>query len=259
MSALPAILEYGLTGLAAIIVFLAYRLLQQESETEAPRPAMLQTIKAFMALGVVLAVVSAASNYIELRSASGAQLAAVRDSLASARDSLQTVRQTTAAERRALNRLVANHLASHLRRGEDKVAAVPASARDTVRCTLLRRAVFQNMRTFEADAGILQHALTHFVEDRGYPELRACAQELTRDVPHLAAMRLKWLEGEAMPALRAAQDQQPPFVQQEPSATVFLPEAFVIDRTDFERPTVTVTDMTTLQAEVRLLEEALQQ
>jgi hypothetical protein len=79
MSALPAILEYGLTGLAAIIVFLAYRLLQQESETEAPRPAMLQTIKAFMALGVVLAVVSAASNYIELRSASGAQLAAVRD------------------------------------------------------------------------------------------------------------------------------------------------------------------------------------
>ena len=259
MSELPAILEYGLTGLAAIIVFLAYRLLLHESKAENPRAAMLRTIKAFMALGVVLAVISAASNYIETTSASESRRTAVRDSLDAARDSLQTVRQTTAAERRALNRLVANHFASRLRRGEGKLAEVPASARDTVRCTLLRRAVFRNMRTFEADATILQNALTHFVEDRDYPELQSCAQELTRDFPQLMAMRLKWLEGEAMPALRAAQDQQSPFVQEQSSATVPLPEAFMIDRAGFERPTVTVTDMTTLRAEVRLLEEALQQ
>lgn len=279
MSALPAILEYGLTGLAAIIVFLAYRLLLRESRTEDPRSAMLRTIKVFMVLGIVLAIVSAASNYVKMTSASGSQLAAVRDSLERARnsmasksrlaavhdslervrDSLQTVQRTTAAERRALNRLVTNHFTSTLRRGEDKVEELPASARDTVRCTLLRRSVFQNMRAFEADAAILRNALTHFVEDRNYPELRFCAQGVLDDFPRLMAMRLKWLEGEAMPALRAAQDQQSPFVQREPSAEVLLPDPFKINDEAFQHPEVTVTDMPKLRAEVRLLEEALQQ
>jgi hypothetical protein len=66
MDALPAILKFGLTGLAAIIVFLAYQLLLSQSKKERPNKLILETLKAFMVLGVILAVISAISSTTEL-------------------------------------------------------------------------------------------------------------------------------------------------------------------------------------------------
>ena len=66
MNALPAILKFGLPGLAAIVVYLAYQLLLAQTKKEHPNQSIVSTIKAFMALGVALAVISAASGAIEL-------------------------------------------------------------------------------------------------------------------------------------------------------------------------------------------------
>ena len=65
MQSFVPILEYGLTGLAAILAFLAYRLLLKESGMESPRGKMLAAIKSFMILAMVLAILSGASSVVE--------------------------------------------------------------------------------------------------------------------------------------------------------------------------------------------------
>ena len=67
MSALPAILKFGLTGLAAIVVLLSYQLLvRQKNGRDRPNSTMLRNIKAFMTLGIILAIVSGVFNAVEL-------------------------------------------------------------------------------------------------------------------------------------------------------------------------------------------------
>lgn len=255
MEVLPTILEYGLTGLAAIIVLLAYRLLQQQNSKDEPHSAMLRTIKGFMALGIVLALISAGSNYIEL--SKQGQREQVKGKLAEVRDSLSALRETTSEERRALNRLIADYFSSALRQGEEKVEAVPSSMADRAECTLVRRAVFKHMRDYDASREVLQNALNHFVRDRGFSRLQNCAGEIVADFDRLRTMRLRWLEDEAIPALDSAMANASPVTQQQLSAKVPLPDEFVIDEDLLGTPTVKVKDMTSLEAEVDLLKRSM--
>jgi len=62
MPAMAPLLQYGLTGLAAILAYLSYQLLVKESDTKSPRRAMLGAIKSFSVLALLLALVSACSN-----------------------------------------------------------------------------------------------------------------------------------------------------------------------------------------------------
>jgi len=54
----PEILKYGATGLSAIICFLSYLLLKQQSEKARPNKSILQMIKIFMGIAVVLTILS---------------------------------------------------------------------------------------------------------------------------------------------------------------------------------------------------------
>ena len=66
MSALPQIIQYGLTGLIAIIVYLAYRLFQSESSKDKPRASIIKATITYMIIGIVLAVISLVGSTIEM-------------------------------------------------------------------------------------------------------------------------------------------------------------------------------------------------
>ncbi len=66
MKELAPLLEYGLTGLAAILALLSYRLLVKESDKKTPRKAMLSAIKSFAILCIFLVLLSATLNAFEI-------------------------------------------------------------------------------------------------------------------------------------------------------------------------------------------------
>lgn len=73
MEYLTQFLEYGLAGLAAILCILSYRLLHKESDNPKPRQSMLRAIKSFALMCIVLVVISAISNSVELFTGSATQ------------------------------------------------------------------------------------------------------------------------------------------------------------------------------------------
>ncbi len=316
MNALPAILKYGLPGLAAIIVFLAYQLLLSQSKKKSPNRSILQTIKVFMALGVVLAIISAIGSVTELMtnvkhqkslddlrsrlqvaqqenehlkkaqgseekvvqlrqelenakarvkqlqeaSVSQQEATQLRADLAEAQKSLQAVERTAATQRAALDRHVADRLEQALWEHRDKLQVVPESERTEVRRSLLRRAVFLNMRAFEADPNILSSALACFVR-HGHSDLTSAVDEVVTDFPKLRVSRFRWLQDQAIPTYNEAMQKRTLTVTQASwRVDVPLPHEFVIkDVAQFGPPTVSVTDtdIAMLREEVEFLKKSL--
>lgn len=62
---LPNILKYGVVGLSAIVFLLAYSLLKTQNNRPRPSAPMLTTIKSFMWIALVFALVSAISTFAE--------------------------------------------------------------------------------------------------------------------------------------------------------------------------------------------------
>jgi len=58
LDAFPEILRYGVTGLSALVFYFTFLLLKQQNEKSTPDNSMLQTIKYFMGIAVILAVIS---------------------------------------------------------------------------------------------------------------------------------------------------------------------------------------------------------
>lgn len=62
---IPNALQYGISGLSAIVFLLAYNMLQVQNKKEEPNPAMLKTIKSFMMVALIFSILSAGSSFIE--------------------------------------------------------------------------------------------------------------------------------------------------------------------------------------------------
>lgn len=58
LEAFPEILRYGVTGLSALVFYFTFLLLKQQNAKKTPDTSMLQTIKYFMGIAVILAVIS---------------------------------------------------------------------------------------------------------------------------------------------------------------------------------------------------------
>jgi TolA-binding protein len=314
VNAIPAILKFGLPGLAAIVVFLAYKLLLDQSKKERPNRSIIETIKAFMALGIVLAIISAISSATELitslkqeeslsqlrsklsaadgeirqlRETTGSQqttaqleqkllaaeaeidhlkqtsvgqreVARLESELDEARKGQQEAAQRGATQRDALDRIVADAFEQVFAESAGKMGSVPPSEQAKVRGSLLRRAVFINILTFQADGDILRSALQHLVS-RGFPDLKAAAEEVVRDLPNLKVLKLRWLQDVAIPELNKAIDKasRSP-MQAAVQAKIPLPREFVVlDVAEFGQPSITLTDMVKLQQELDLLKKSV--
>lgn len=65
LSAFPAILKYGPTGLCALLFFFAFLLLRQQNQREKPSQATLKTIRTYIYISLASAVVSLVSTTID--------------------------------------------------------------------------------------------------------------------------------------------------------------------------------------------------
>lgn len=238
----PEILKYGATGLSAILFFLAFLLLRQESQKDRPDKAMLQAIRTFMYISVGLALISLTSTAI--------------DGFLG-RPGPETSKDTkeSASAQKALDRLVANRIELELVESAGKqVAGTDPSGPDAAELFYrrLRKAVFLNFLTFQANNEILERGL-NAVARRGFPVTVAQIGRLIAEMPDLKAARLRWLEDQAIPALQRDIDTLG-VKQRSPIADVPLPELVRI-RDDAEA-TETVHNMSLLKEEVEVLKSA---
>lgn len=245
------ILSYGLTGLAAIITILAYRLLAHQNKKDDPNPSMLTTIRFFMILGIILAVLSGISGVVE--STTNSKVKALEMQL--------QLSEVTAKERRdTLARMVASKLGSVYRRAEGKSRAIDYQEEiAAVHEKLLRQAVFFHLLSFNADAEVLEKALRILVS-RGHRDAEHHISTIVKDLPKLTAIKLRWLEDDALPALQRDIEhlKARPMVQRSPAASVILPrELWLMNHEKGDEPTTTVMDINELKKEVALLKMKL--
>lgn len=269
MSNFPAILQYGLTGLAAIIVFLAYRLLAAQTTKTKPNNSILKTIKFFMVLSIVLVVLSGTSSAVELliKNQNGdaktvdAKLEAAQQEIERLKGELANRELAAQQEQRTLDRLVANRLEAAITQydlEEKQEAAGPARA-NSVPAILLKRAVFREMFTFGADKATLERALNRLA-DRGLTGLQEATGPVLGDFANLMKLRLRWLKDRAIPILQEDIDYLRTHPTQCRPAGVFVPvpnELLIFDPKPDEEPMEMVDDMETVLAEIKLLEEKL--
>jgi len=323
------ILEYGLTGLSAILAFFSYRLLVKESEMKSPRTKMLTAIKSFAILAIVLATISATSSAIDtffgaatkqevtdLReqllvakaeierlnqsetgqeaivklekqlvaaqeeikrlqgsSQSQAELTKLRYELVEARDAIEQYERSRRVEAEITERYIADRLLSDFPRSRTawKGSMVDPSEPSTpatespaplvadeseAHYRILKRAVFNHLSDFECDAGVLSRALSHLV-NRGRSEVEAHVERIVSELPQITQLRLRWLEDDAIPALRKEIELYK-FHQKDHSASVPIPkDLWLFQHAPRDEPTEVVVDLAELQNEVRLLKENL--
>jgi hypothetical protein len=124
----------------------------------------------------------------------------------------------------------------------------------------LRRAVFLNFLSFNADPNILRQTLITYGKQNGEPSLNDI-NRIISDLPALMRVRLKWLKQQAIPALEADVKYlgERPMIQRSAYASVKLPkEAIIIEVSDENGGNKeTVEDLTALEKERDLLMKRL--
>lgn len=165
---------------------------------------------------------------------------------------------TTKAERLALYRLTADRLQEDLKLTAGKggrVLPVDLTEAD-VRYRSLRRSVFLNLMTLEADESVLRGSLDT-LEKRGYSWIGAHRARLLTEFPQIKVSRLRFLEDVVTPALQRAIQQHSPVAQSLPSASVALPEEARILGLASDEPDLTFTSMSAVEEEIRVLKMVL--
>jgi hypothetical protein len=166
---------------------------------------------------------------------------------------------TSTAERLALYRLIADRLEEDLRLTAAKGAARPPDVAEAdIRFRSLRRSIFLNMMTLQADELVLRNSLDTLGK-RGYSWVDEHRARLLAEFPQIKVSRLRFLEDVVMPALRKAIQQHSPVAQSIPTISVPLPEDARVIGLASDEPAVTFSSMADVEDEVRMLKESLAQ
>ena len=122
----------------------------------------------------------------------------------------------------------------------------------------LRKAVFLRLLSFQADITILKDSLESLTK-RGHSFVAIHITRILGELPRIKSEKLRWLEDQAIPALRRdIEDVQNSPVQRGASASVILPKiAWILDHDNDDEPKETVYDMQLLEEEVSLLKETI--
>ena len=121
----------------------------------------------------------------------------------------------------------------------------------------LRRAIFFNCWSFQADKAILTESLA-LLDARGYSFIADHKARLLSEFDKIKQLRLRWLEDSAIRELALEQEKmrQSP-AQSAPSAWVLIPKELKVLPDDNEKPGVSVSDMLLLKREAKLIKESL--
>jgi hypothetical protein len=161
------------------------------------------------------------------------------------------------AERLALYRLIADRLEEDLKLTGEKGGARPSDLTEAdIRFRSLRRSIFLNKMTLQADESVLRSSLDTLGK-RGYSWVDAHRARVLAEFPHIKVSRLRFLEDVVIPSLQKAIQQHSPVAQSIPSISVALPEDARVIGLASDEPAVTFSSMAAVEEEVRVLKEAL--
>lgn len=158
----------------------------------------------------------------------------------------------------ALNRLVSEKLEWALKETGGK-SGTTLDENDEIQYNRLKKAVFQEMLSFQANTNILQSAL-ETLANRGFRNVLIHKARLLGELPRLKTERLRWLEDKAIPELRKDIEllQSRPMIQRGPRASIPLPRIiWVLEHENGQEPEETVTDMSLLEEEVSVLKASI--
>lgn len=236
LSEISRFLEYGLPGLAAVVLVLGYLLLRAESKKQDPSAAILRSTNIFMAFAVLLLV------------ASGLLGTTTNATSADADTACRRAMAYTATS-------VANSIESQMLQIDGKIRALPdypGLDEKEVAYRLLRRGVFRDMMLFSADRTLLQETLDELVRRNRITE--GMAGRLLAELPQLKTLRLQWLTETAIPMVeRATAQLRDSPIQAIPGADVPLPKE--VNILPDEGATEHLENVERLREEQRLLRE----
>lgn len=171
----------------------------------------------------------------------------------------QGAKAPSTAEGLALYRLIADRLEEDLRLTAAKGGARPPDLTEAdIGFRSLRRAIFLNMMTLQADEQVLGNSLDTLGK-RGYSWVDVHRARLLAEFPNIKVSRLRFLEDVVIPSLQKAIQQHSPVAQSIPSISLALPEDARVIGLASDEPAVTFSSMAAVEDEVRLLKEALAQ
>src|SRR6266478_4556280 len=239
----PNLLKYGISGLTVIFAFLTFLLLRQESQKSNPNPGILATVRLFMGVCFLSALVVAAATFFE-RKTTGPEKTQSDEEL-----------------KYALARLIAGRLEGSLDETQGKAALVSEAGpvdldRDEINYRRYRRAVFLNLLDMQAKQQFLQDGMEMMMK-RGHADAGKVLTRIVNELPDIRTQKLRWLKDEAKPALQKAIEalHSNPMSQSQASAKVALPKiAWILNHKPGEEPTVIVTSLAILDEEIEAIE-----
>ncbi|GAB5527003.1 MAG: hypothetical protein Roseis2KO_48750 [Roseivirga sp.] len=193
---IPNALQYGISGLSAIVFLLAYNMLQVQNKKEEPNPAMLKTIKSFMTVALIFSVLSAGSSFTE------AYIANSSDDSQRLKDALmRSAANSLSYEVDEIKRRHTYSGGSVAKSGSEIFSGTALSeqmSEDEFNLRMLRLATFNSVSAFDANKEILEGALTLLVS-RGYDFSEEQRNSLLSEWACIRRARHKWLREEAIP------------------------------------------------------------
>lgn len=227
-------LEYGIPGLSAIIILLAYFLLKTQNQKDNPSESMLKTIKSFMLIALILAIISGGFTTVEKYLQIKNKFEVLEKEAKNATSSLAVATANSMAKELAvLNR---NHSYSGstgtVGKGGGGGSGYPETINEpyiSEQMTLedfnykkLKRAIFLSIKYCGANVKVLENAFS-ILSKRGYEIKRSSKSKLLNEFNDLIKLRYQWLENTAIPEGQKQLDDFPQQIQQKPYAMVRIP------------------------------------
>ncbi len=268
----PAILKFGITGLSAIVFLLAYFLLKTQNKKDKPNSNMLKTIKSFMWIALVFAILSATSSFVDgyyvkkaissdnekntrtevLADMATEEVYSTYDEI-DERHSFKNGNLTKGGEHDDLED-------DNLRKDTSNKFIQPMSE-DEFKYRAMKQAIFKNIYFLGADKSILDSVITRLsfrlkLNNELQVRIKSIFQELL-------ITKFEWLKNEAIPTARKKLDDlNGRSVDQDiPTAVVLLPKTVWIfdEYPEYNQPQIRIrsSDLTKMYSELEILKKQL--
>lgn len=191
---IPNALQYGISGLSAIVFLLAYNMLQVQNKREEPNPAMLKTIKSFMMVALIFSILAASSSFIEAYFGSGDEAGALykKSLVLNATNSLSFQVKDSQQRHKFDNGSVSKSVGSF-----DTDAITEQMSEDEFNFRVLRLAVFNSISAFGGQKDILEESLEN-LELRRFSFTKGQINRVLAELETLIGLRYAWLDRTAI-------------------------------------------------------------
>lgn len=184
----PSILKYGVTGLSAIVLLLAFYLLQVQNKRKNPSSSMLKTIKSYMRIALIFGIISAISSFVEAYLVNNVKVSESREEtlIYNVTDNLSSqIKYIRHRYKFDDGRMVKGGI-----NDGDENARNEDMSKSEYSYRVLKFAVFKSIRSFGADEEILKTSLESIKGLYGFGD---SGTRVISELDSILGLRYRWL------------------------------------------------------------------